>query len=520
MTYPVVPSPRDWSPGDPILTRYLRDDVTNAVRLIAGPPLVIAQQQSLAQGIPQNVITPVSLDVDITDPWAAHQPPAAQICGVLPGWYLAEGNVKLPGNSTTAVTIAGVRYSQLGMVSDVRGAVTSGDGNTSYPVQPGVADLIELGFGVQPVVIRGSISGSVFISDAGLPASGIPVVLAPAQTALPGGFAAGVTYWVINVDPVAGNFQLSSSPGGFAVTLTSSGSAEMTALDWVSLTAEQSSASTPAVARATMSLQWAGMLQGTVVPAPVAPAKWPAGLTRLTSPVTAGATSAVVADVTGMVTGGTLGLGTGTPAAENVIITGPPSGLTVPVSPAAYPHASGDTVAVPVSAAWLDQQVRDQIDFLSYPPMARLTSAGTSQSLPSQGFPSGTAVTWVQGSSFGGAAAWLDDWGGWSSGQPSRWTFPLGGVYYLYGQVAVQGSTSGYSLNAGLRISGGTTLWGDTIPGASGGGGSLCATVRRRLRVSAGQYAEVMGSQNLGSSLSLAGSGAAMCRLVAIWRGN
>jgi hypothetical protein len=41
---------------------------------------------------------------------------------------------------------------------------------------------------------------------------------------------------------------------------------------------------------------------------------------------------------------------------------------------------------------------------------------------------------------------------------------------------------------------------------------------RSAARVTAGQYLEIMASQNSGSGMALTDSGASMCRLVAIWK--
>lgn len=520
-SYPVLPAPRTWSPGDKILTRYLRGDVTNAVQLLTGPPLVVAAQLTTGQSLPQNVITQLGLDTDLTDTWAAHQIPSPQISAPLPGWYLCEGYHASNNAVTSSQTTAGLTYTQNGTAYNVGGASTSTEGSNGPA--PAVADLVLLNGTVTPYPFTATSAGSLFTAPGSAYSNGTPVVLSSAGATLPGGFAAGVTYWVVSASGPA--FQLSAASGGSPQAVTSTGSGTVTATDTVALYGVQTGASTPAITHAYLTMQWAGAPSGTVIASPVAPAPWPPGSgVTLTSPAAAGATSVVVSSAQGMIAGGTLGLdvvpppGVSPPSAEPVTITAI-TGTTISITPCAYPHSSGAPVTVPVSAAWLNQQVRDQIRLLAFPPMARLTNSGAAtQNLASQTFPAGTAVTWNQGPSPTGQAAWLDNYGGWSGSSPTRYVFPLPGVWYVYGQVSALGSASAYSLCAGLRISGGTTLWGDVIPGSSGGVG-CCATVRRHLRVTAGQYAEVMGSQNLGSALQLHNSAGLLCKMIAIWRG-
>ena len=235
---------------------------------------------------------------------------------------------------------------------------------------------------------------------------------------------------------------------------------------------------------------------GTVVAAPAGVLPWPAGPgTTLTAPVSAGATSVTVADPTGMVTGGTLGLdfingGRNTDVAEPVTISSV-TGATIGISAAGYPHASGAPVAVPPSAAFMNQQCRDVIRFLTYPPMLRAIPSGV-QSIPSTGFPGTTQITL--------GTATIDNFGGFSG---STYTVPISGVYFVYGQVYYAGSTSGFAAGAGIQIGAGTTQWG-TIFGFNGGGSAvtLAATVRRNLRLVAGQTIKLIAYQASGASMN------------------
>jgi len=401
-SYPVLPAPRTWSPGDKILTRYLRGDVTNAVQLLTGPPLVVAAQLTTGQSLPQNVITQLGLDTDLTDTWAAHQIPSPQISAPLPGWYLCEGYHASNNAVTSSQTTAGLTYTQNGTAYNVGGASTSTEGSNGPA--PAVADLVLLNGTVTPYPFTATSAGSLFTAPGSAYSNGTPVVLSSAGATLPGGFAAGVTYWVVSASGPA--FQLSAASGGSPQTVTSTGSGTVTATDTVALYGVQTGASTPAITHAYLTMQWAGAPSGTVIASPVAPAPWPPGSgVTLTSPAAAGATSVVVSSAQGMIADGTLGLdvvpppGVSPPSAEPVTITAI-TGTTISITPCAYPHSSGAPVTVPVSAAWLNQQVRDQIRLLAFPPMARLTNSGAAtQNLASQTFPAGTAVTWNQGPS-------------------------------------------------------------------------------------------------------------------------
>jgi hypothetical protein len=260
---------------------------------------------------------------------------------------------------------------------------------------------------------------------------------------------------------------------------------------------------------------------GTVVSSPQAPAAWPSGPgTYITNSggISAGATSVTVTDATGMVNGGYLGLDyiSGQlyqPAGEVVTISSV-SGTTIGISATNFAHLQNAPVAVPVSPAFLNQQVRDIINFLSYPPMLRVITTGT-QSIASTGFPptvSGNPTNQI--TTF--ATPTLDNFSGFSS---SAYTVPVSGFYYVYGQVYLAGSTSAFSMAAGISVNGGTIQWGTTARAATAAGAeSMCPTVTRHLRLTAGQTITLWAYQGSGSSMNTVGSGSDVSRLICIWR--
>jgi hypothetical protein len=286
--------------------------------------------------------------------------------------------------------------------------------------------------------------------------------------------------------------------------------------DTIALYCAQTSGTAKTIVSAWFKAEWVAASSGTVVASPVPAAGWTAGGTVLLDAVTAGATTVIVSDPSGIAAGAVIALDYGNPAQESVTVSSV-AGQTVVTSACAYPHPAQAPVSVPVSAAWMNQQVRDKIRFLAYRPIARLTTQGGSQSLPSQAWPAGTAMTWSDPSTAGYRC--VDNFTGWSVFNPTRYTFPLPGTWHLYGQVYLADTSSPFTVSAGLAISGGTIWWGDRTLSAGSAGEFACATVRRVIRVAAGQYAEVYGSQGSGGSRTVQATAIAHSRMLAVWRG-
>lgn len=286
--------------------------------------------------------------------------------------------------------------------------------------------------------------------------------------------------------------------------------------DSIGLYCWQDSGAAHPVSQAWLKTEWVCAPSGTVVTSPVAAAGWTSGATVLLGPVAAGAVTVLVADPSGIVTGGTVSLGYGDPVQEDVTVTSV-TGQTVGISACAYPHPAQSAVSVPVSAAFMNQQVRDKIRFLSYRPAARLANTSVAQTLAAQVWPAGTAVQLADPSA---TAHCTDNFSGWSASAPTRYTFPVSGTYRVYGQVYATDTTPAFTLSAGLAVSGGITQWGDRVLTAGGTSTeSACATARRVIRVTAGQYVELIGSQSSGGGRVLKNSGNTLCKLVTVFRG-
>jgi hypothetical protein len=191
--------------------------------------------------------------------------------------------------------------------------------------------------------------------------------------------------------------------------------------------------------------------------------------------------------------------------AETVTITSIAS-LTVGISATSYPHggtASPGNVSIPVSAAFMNQQVRDVINFLAYPPMARIH--GSSQSITVQTFPAATQINLT--------TVTVDNFSGWNA-TSHEYVFPVAGTYFVYGQVPFQPAINNYS--AGISINGGTVQWGDSVRTQTSLLG--CVTVRKTIRVNAGDAVTLQTSVS-NNAATLENVSNSYATLVICWRG-
>ena len=446
-----LPDPRTWTAGDDITVPRLRGDMTNLASLFtAGRPLVMTGNfaNPIVTSGSDYLIAITYVYVNTWDASVLNSGSTNQFYNPpVAGWYLATGSTILNGPGTTPTqwhysTGFYATTNGTGPASVDGGSVSAGSGSGAFVGASG-ADLYQF----NPETSDG-IAQYVFDN------------ISPGSTTLLGNY--------------------------FAV-------------EWVALP--------------TSGLTDYTGPYGVVVASPVAAAAFPSGQgTTITNSggIAAGATSVTVADATGMVTGGTLGLDyiagqQYQPAAEAVTISSV-TGTTIGISATSFAHAQGAPVAVPVSAAFLNQQDRDIIRFLAYPPICRLVQQ-SAQSIPSQTYPAGTTVT--------GFSATVDNFSGSSS---SGYTAPVSGVYFIAGQVYYDGTTSSCLFSAGLSVAGGTTQWGTVFAAHTSAETSFCATVTRHLRLTAGQAVTLIASQNSGSSMDTARTGTAVCKLIAVWR--
>ncbi len=182
-------------------------------------------------------------------------------------------------------------------------------------------------------------------------------------------------------------------------------------------------------------------------------------------------------------------------------------GLAVP-SPITWVNGTSQ-----INAATFNAQIRDAARFLTFPPMVRLSYTGSTPA--GQALPTGTATAIKWDSSF-------DPWGGWggTGSNPTRWVAPVSGRYLCAGYSAVTASTAG-KRGVGLRVNGTSTFNGQQakpITASTHDAGNT-VIVTRQLRLTAGDYVEVMGLQTSGSSLTLA-TGTNSSRFLAVWMGS
>jgi hypothetical protein len=443
LSFPLQPDPITWAPGMALTAPRLRADPANLAALLAKRPILAASQQTTAQTVPGSTITPVDLDTEYNDNWNGHTIAAATYAAQLPGWYLAEGVALIGGTSTSCFYGSGIQVVQAGVTSDLLGNILCANGVDT--TGPACADLVQLNpFTADTVCLF------AYQNSGGSPDLATPGAYFTAQWV-----GLGTTF-----------------PGG------------------------------------------EGSVNGTVVTSPQPAALWPPGSgTLITNAggIASGATSMTVGETTGMIVGGSLGLdyyqGNPTsPMAETVTITSVTS-LTVGISATSYPHggtASPGNVSIPVSAAFMNQQVRDVINYLAYPPMLRVH--GSTQTISTQSFPASTQVNLT--------TVTLDNFSGWSASS-HEYVFPQAGVYYVYGQVPFQAAVNNYS--AGISIGGGTVQWGDSVRNQTG---TLinCATVRKHVRVTAGQTLTLQTSV-ANNNVTLESASNSYASLLAVWRG-
>ena len=157
-------------------------------------------------------------------------------------------------------------------------------------------------------------------------------------------------------------------------------------------------------------------------------------------------------------------------------------GTSIPV-PANVPFS--DTTEI--TGTFLNTNVRDTVNFLQYPPAARIVRTGNTQ-LASTTFPAGTAVPFQ--------ASTIDTFAGFSVGSPTRYTFQKAGLYFVWGQVNFANDTTGTDRACGLRVTGGTIQWGSTEAAINDSLGHVSIACQM-VRVSAADYIEVIGHGDL-----------------------
>lgn len=162
----------------------------------------------------------------------------------------------------------------------------------------------------------------------------------------------------------------------------------------------------------------------------------------------------------------------------------------------------------------LNSEIRDRVRFAFAPPLARLVATGSAQTIPS-GVGTWTSVQFLASS--------IDNYGGWSSGANTLYTFPRDGLYFVYGQHALTGTNAGAGTYVAARLhhtiaAGGTAdYYGDASvpPTTAATGTTVC--VAKMIRAAAGDSVALQGSHNLGAAKPVKNTSNGAARLVAVW---
>jgi hypothetical protein len=149
MTYPVIPSPRAWQPGDLVNVPTLRGDIADTVALLTAPPAFAGAQTISSQPISMGGIGSaqgVILDTELLDNWQMHQDSSAhpdRCYPPLPGLYLAQAYTPLAATSGGGITQACIRaVSGGGTQADYGGATIAN--NATYSAGPIAARLVRM----------------------------------------------------------------------------------------------------------------------------------------------------------------------------------------------------------------------------------------------------------------------------------------------------------------------------------------------------------------------------------------
>ena len=176
--------------------------------------------------------------------------------------------------------------------------------------------------------------------------------------------------------------------------------------------------------------------------------------------------------------------------------------LAVPSNP------SWPTPPTVLTSAFMNSNVRDTIRFLTYPPIYRAHYAAGSTTLASTAFPAGTLIQLN--------TIDVDNYSGGTTGATSRYTAPVGGVYFVYGQVNLASDSNSTGYCAGLAVNGGTIAWGDSVYKLSDStGGGMIA--RKRLRLNAGDYVQLFACQGTGSAITYNPTAENETRMIVVW---
>jgi hypothetical protein len=167
-------------------------------------------------------------------------------------------------------------------------------------------------------------------------------------------------------------------------------------------------------------------------------------------------------------------------------------------------------VPSPITSAWLNGNVRDTVRFLTYPPVAKAYFTPGSATLANSSLSSPQVLTLNTTA--------VDNYGGITLGASAKYTAPVAGRYFLAGQFNLGASSVTTWYACGVMVNGSAVYWGDAVrfagsPLAAGAG------ITKRLRLSAGDYVQLVAAQASGGGIAYNTTQAAMTMLIAAWEG-
>jgi hypothetical protein len=192
---------------------------------------------------------------------------------------------------------------------------------------------------------------------------------------------------------------------------------------------------------------------------------------------------------------------------------------TQPLPGTPHTWAAGDQITAAATGASpaggvkvpLNTELNSYLTFLLSPPVVKLTSGGTTQSIAS----STTAWTSIQF-----PVKSIDNYGYWSSGANSKITVQRAGLHTIIGFAALDGiaSQTGYvacrlSVNAGARFIPGMAVVPESAASSGGTRVAVCITDR----FAANDTIELQVQQNSGSALTVTSGTTQAARLLAVW---
>jgi len=162
----------------------------------------------------------------------------------------------------------------------------------------------------------------------------------------------------------------------------------------------------------------------------------------------------------------------------------------------------------------LNVHIRDTLRFLIYPPIVRLSSFGSSQTIPTG------AGTWT---SFQLPTATVDNYTGWSSGANTKYTCQRAGLYSVYGLAAVAESATATGFRAARILhtiaAGGTAIYGGhSSQAATASSAGTQLPVLAKIRMAVNDTLELQLTHNEVGALTVKTGSGDHARLIAVWR--